>query len=626
MENNYGQSYINYLKGSNKEYSRLMALSFGPVNIGNSSGLWALLALVPLIILYLIRPKPKRMAIPSLMFFMRSSGARKLTSFLKQITRDWLFLIQLILLLALVLTFSEPFTNYQHDVTATNTVIVIDVSASSWTAEGSRTRFDLAIAQAKKVLGSKNTIILAKGVPFIALQDATSQETTKFLNSLAPRQTVSRIGEAVILAGEALGSEGRVIVISDFINTGGQDPDIAKAVLETKGLVVDFINVGTIGKSNVGIVQLDAGNEQTTIYVKNYNKQEVNTNLVVGASQTALSIPGQGIETYSFQTPPGVTRLELGIRDDLLVDNVAYLSAPPGGRAQVNLISSNVSTFLRNALLASGELEMTVSKPPVIEEGVFDVFVINNVDMAQLLPGTFEDLMQKAENGATVIVAVQENSDRIDYRGLLPMRLSGKGGGGFVSVEQLNRFTKNIDFGKADFVFQAEPVGDQAIITTVNDVPAISIKSVGNGKLVYYGIPESSEFKYSPHFPIFWTELMKFVTEQQDVRNLNFKAGDTLLLDEEQKIKTPTRTVKMAALVLDESGVYELEDRIIAVNLVDEVESNVNLEEPVGTKSTDYELKPVKETREFSWTIWLLIIGLVFVMFEVFFVKYRGDV
>ena len=118
---------------------------------------------------------------------------------------------------------------------------------------------------------------------------------------------------------------------------------------------------------------------------------------------------------------------------------------------------------------------------------------------------------------------------------------------------------------------------------------------------------------------------MKFLTDQQDVRNLNFKAGDTLILDGEQKIVTPSKTVKRSALILDESGVYELEDRTIAVNLVSEAESNLNYDKPSGTKSTDYELLPVKETRKFHWDVWLLAFALLFIVFEVFFIKYRGD-
>ena len=522
------------------------------------------------------------------------------------------------------MTFSEPFTNYDHDVTASNTVIVLDVSASMQTKEDGRTRFDLAVSQAKKVVGSKNSIILAKDAPFIAVQDVSGEEAVKFLNNLQPRATETKLGEAIIAAGETL-SEGRVVVISDFINTGGQDPDVAKAVLESKGLVVDFINIAGAQKSNVGIIQLDAGNDDTTVYVKNYDGAQKNVGLSVGSTRTQLSIPAKGIETYSFKTPPGVTKIELGIQDDLAVDNVALLSAPAGGKAKVLVISNNASVFLKNALLASGELDVTVTEPPIISGGDYDVIIINNVDMRQLLPGTFEDMLKRAENGATVIVTVQDNSEKIDYKGLLPVKLDGRGDGGFITVEQLNRFTKNIDFGKADYALKANTVGEQTVIATVNDVPVITIKQANFGKLVYFGIPEESEFKYSPHYPIFWTELMKYVTEQQDVRNLNLKTGETLLLNEEQMVKTPTRNIRRAALVLDEAGIYEFEDRVVAVNLVDEAESNINLDKKVGTKSTEYELKPVKEKREFHWEVWLLALAVFLLLFEVFFVKYRGD-
>ena len=245
--------------------------------------------------------------------------------------------------------------------------------------------------------------------------------------------------------------------------------------------------------------------------------------------------------------------------------------------------------------------------------------------MDQVLPGTFEELLAQVENGATGIVTIQHDSQSINYKGLLPLKLGEQTEGGFVTVEQLNRFTKNIDFGKVNSVLQTEASSDQIIIATVNKIPAITIKRLGQGKLIYYGLPDDSDFRYSPHYPIFWTELLKYVTEQQDVRNLNLKTGDTLLLDEEQRIKTPTRTLKRAGLVLDETGIYELEDRNIAVNLIDEQESSINPGTQTGTKSTEYELKPVKETRQFHWDIWLLLISLFFLSFEIFFIKYRGD-
>ncbi len=602
-----------------------MALSLGPIHVGNPLGLYALLSLVPLIILYLIRPRPKKMNIPSLMFFVQRTGARKLTSFLKHITRDWLFLIQLIALLAMALTFAQPFTTYQHDVTSTNSVIVIDVSASSQALEGSRTRFELAVSEAKKALGAKNTIVLAKDIPQIAVQDVSGSEAIKYLNSLQPKGTISKIGEAMILAGETL-TEGRVVVISDFINTEGQDPEIAKSVLEAKGVVVNFINVGAPGKKNVGIVDVDAGNDVSTVYVKNYDDEAHFIDMKIGATTTQMNIPGRGTESFSFKTPPGVNKIEIAWNDALPIDNVGYLSAPAGGRPKVLLITNNESIFLRNALEASGELDVTVTEPPVITDGDFDVYIVDNIDMGQMLPGTFEDLLELAREGATVIVAVQDETDRIDYRGLLPMTFSGRRDGGLITVDQLNQFTKNIDFGRASYVLQAELEGEHTVIASVSEVPVMTLKPEGAGKIVYYGIPEGSDFKFSPSYPIFWTELMKYVTEQQDVRNLNFKAGDTLILDGEQRIKTPSKTVKRAALVLDEISVYELEDRVIAVNLASQKESNINFEAPAGTKSFEYELRPVKETREFHWAVWLLALALILTVFEIWFVRSRGDV
>ncbi|MBS3125672.1 BatA and WFA domain-containing protein [Candidatus Woesearchaeota archaeon] len=595
-------------------------------SVGNIAGLWALLTLVPLIILYLIRPRPTTMSIPSLMFFIQSSGSRKLTSFLKQITRDWLFLIQLLLLASVALTFAHPYSTYQYDITSSNTVIVLDVSASSQAIDGGRMRFNQEITQAKRLLGSTNTIILAKDVPYIAMQDASADEATSFLGSLEPKDTVSKIGDAMILAGETLKDKGAVIVLSDFINTAGQLPEVAKAVLESKGHAVQLINVVQNKGRNVGIVQVDAGNDQTTVYVKNYDQGLEAVSLKIGGSQVALNIKPLSIETYSFKTPPGVTMVEVQNKDDFAVDNTAYISAPQKGKVKVLLIANNASTFMKNALLASGEFELTMTEPPVIPPGDFDVYVVSGVNPKQVLPGTYEDLRKKAENGATVIVSVQPNSQFIDYKGILPVKIAGKADGGFVSIEQLNRFTKNIDFGKANVVYASEQIGEQAIIASVNNIPVMTIKPLGTGKVVYFGISEENDFKFSPHYPIFWTEFIKFVTEQQDVKNLNFKAGESLLLDEEQTLRTPhQKMVKKAALVLDEVGIYELQDRKIAVNLASDLESDINRVESVGTRSKDYELQPVRETRKFSLETALLALALFLVLFEVFFVKYRGD-
>ena len=259
-------------------------MHIGPLHFGSALGFLALSALIPLIIMYLIRPNPKTLDMPSLMFFIRSAGSKKISSFFKYFVKDWLFIIQFLLILFLALTFTKPFSYYEHDVAAQNTVLVIDVSASSHTVEGVKSRFGIAVDKAVDNLGSRNSIVLAKDVPYLALQDGSYTEAKNFLQSLEPRETETNLGEAIILAGEVLAEEeGAVLVFSDFINTGGQDPETAKAVLQSKGLIVDFIN--TIKekdkRDNVGIVGIDVDNVQTTLYVKNFNDKQEKVSLIM---------------------------------------------------------------------------------------------------------------------------------------------------------------------------------------------------------------------------------------------------------------------------------------------------------------------------------------------------------
>ena len=589
------------------------------------TGLWALLSLVPLILLYLIKPRPRTMAIPSLMFFMRSTGYRKLTSFLRQIVRDWLFVIQLLLLLALALTFAKPFTTYLKDVTASNTVIVIDVSASSQTFENGATRFEIGVAKAKKILTSKNTIILAKDAPLIGIKDASYDQAYRFLSSIEPKDTITRLGEAVLLAGETL-TEGRVLVISDFISTEGQDPQVAKAILETKGLHVEFINTAGSKRSNAGIIDMTADETSTTVYVKNYDDSQKKITLNIGSTKEQLTIAAHATETHSFKTPEGLTKIMLEENDDFQVDNTAYLSAPVKKAVKAVLITNNASVFLTNALKASGDVTLDIARPPIVPTQKYDIYIIHNIEVDQLLPGTFEDIAENVDNGATAIIHVQENSPFIDYKGLSSVGIGGRKDNAPIRIDQLNRFTKNIEFGTIESFFSALPKENTITIASAENSPIIAVGKRGNGKLIYYGIPEkTSDFKFSPSYPIFWTELIRYATEQQEINNLNYHTGDSLVFDLPQEVKTPSFTTKQTTLMLEEAGIYTLNDRTISVNLLNEKESDINSNTSFGTKSPQFELKPVKEERTHSLEFNLLALALALLILEILFVKWRGD-
>ncbi len=604
-------------------------ISLGPISFENSLGFLGLLSLVPLIVLYLIRPKPTHMEIPSLMFFFRTSGENKISSFFKQVTRDWLFLMQLLALLLLSLMLAKPFFEYMYDITAENTVVVIDASASSNVNEGARTRFDLSVSKAKDVLGRRNTIILAKNIPLVGVKDASQSEASDYLKTLRPLGTSTRLGDAIILAGEALGGrEGRVVVLSDFINTGGQDPDTARAVLQSKGIVVDFINIASPGqRSNAGIIDLNIDEENSIVYVKNFNKEEKTVELRVGGVKKELIIPADSVEPFSFKTPEGITKIALSPADDFMKDNFAHISASDVFAMNILLITNNKSVFLEPAMKAGGNAIVTVAEPPVIPEEKFDVYVIHNVDPAEIITGLFESVLKNVKDGAGLVVHAQDGTEKIEYKGLLPLEIGGIRDAASIFVEQLNRFTKNIDFGRVDHFLNVKSTQGFTAIASADKSPIIAYYNLGKGKAIYYGILEkASDFKLSPNYPIFWNEVLAFLSNKESVKDLNFRTDQAFFLDRAEKIETPSKTITASAVLLEEAGLYKIKDKIISANLLNEYESSISTNQSFGQKALEYKLESVKEKRKLDLELPFLLAVLTLLILEVMYIKFRGDI
>ncbi len=194
--------------------------------------LYALLSLIPLILIYLIRPKPIKKTIPSLMFFFKNIEKSKFNAFFRYFTKNFLFLLQLLFLSLLSLAIATPYLITEGNIKADNTVIVLDTSASMQTHSGLLTRFSKAVNIAEKNLGKRNTLILIKDTPELILKEESSAKIKAALSKINPTDTTSNIAEAIMFGAEQL-EKGRIVVVSDFIATGN-DPYSAKKLIESK--------------------------------------------------------------------------------------------------------------------------------------------------------------------------------------------------------------------------------------------------------------------------------------------------------------------------------------------------------------------------------------------------------
>ena len=91
------------------------------------------------------------------------------------------------------------------------------------------------------------------------------------------------------------------------------------------------------------------------------------------------------------------------------------------------------------------------------------------------------------------------------------------------------------------------------------------------------------------------------------------------------KVTTPSDTIHASTLIFEEDGLYRLPDRTIAVNLLNEKESDINVDKTLGNDPGDFKLTSVTETRELRFDLPLIIGALVVLFLELLYIKTRGD-
>jgi hypothetical protein len=550
----------------------------------NISGLWSLLALVPFIIIYLRRPKVQNKIVPSLMFLVKQQKVAKQHSFFRTLTRNLLFFLQLFAILLMAFAIALPYIILSHSITAENTVIVLDVSASMQTKYGGGTRFQKAVNEARQYLSGRVSLLLAENTPLIVLEDGDSETAADLLGKVKAKATSTNLGDAMLLGKEILGNRpGRVVVISDFSYSDGIDVHVAKRILSSNEIEVVFVDVSGNVK-NVGIIDMDVDKYTTKVYVKNYNDKEETITVKLEGEKVGRSDPieilPKSVESFEFRTSPGVSEISIDVKDDFELDNKLYVSAPLKDKVKVLLVTDDGGNKLIPALLASGDIEIETKyfSPERSLLPNYDVIILSKF---QYVPGTFEDLSDYAKKGGKVIISAQDDIDQMRMADLAMIKSQGVQQNNVqVCVDVFNQFTRYFQKDRcfaavSKYVSGTAEDNTLVIASTSEGSPLISLKDIGKGSALYYGIyDDSSDFWQLPSYPIFWDSLINFLIEAEDISSFNFKAGKIIQV-EKQKIKTPSTTTEASSLILDEAGIYQFDGKSVAVNVVDEKESDV---------------------------------------------------
>jgi len=588
-------------------------MAFG---FGAQLGFLGFLALIPLLILYLIKPKTIQLAIPSLEFFSKRVRFKKTSSFLRYFVRDWLFLLQFLVLCFLAFSLTDPWFIREKDVVSSHLVFVLDASASSQ-ARGSDevSRFAFYLQEMKNLAEERNTLILVKSRPVLVVEDASRDEFLRLLEKLEVFDTESDLGSAILLAGDLLQeSKGRVLVFSDFVHTKGMNPLTARNILESKGIPVDFIQSPLTSFSNLGFVHFISGKEFSHVYIKNYDTLTHSVPVFLGNEVYSLEIGPGDIEDLLIQTPQEASQLVLNVKDSLAVDNILYLSGLEGHSLRVLLLQDKEDPFLESALRSFEQIELEILEPPFVSLEGYDVVIVGAMDDKKLLPGWDADLLSYMHQGGSVILYLHSSSSSFDY-GSLVNSIEEVESPGEVFLDQTTSFTKYVDLSSAThYFFLSDP--SFLSLVSIDEKILFGLKQEGDGRLFYYGLVDAeSDFPLSPSYPLFWVSLVKYLADYQDLKDLHVKTG-TIFQGQED-------------FVLDRVGLYPYKDATLAVNLLHERESDLSFVLDEDLSSSDvvsrFALKPVIQEVYTDLRLPLLFFIVALLLFELAYLKWRGE-
>lgn len=316
--------------------------------------LLGLLAL-PLLGLYFLKIRRKKVTVPSLLLWEELAKAERLARPFDRFRRNILLLLQLLLLLLVVLAFARP-ALFGAGGDQRSLVLVLDTSASMAATDVSPNRLARAAERASaelNSLGPSDEATLVVAGPSAQVAVPFTRDVAQLRSALSELQVSharSHLREGVQLAlSLARSREGaEVLVFSD----GGHG---SMADLPTGDTAVLYRKVGT-DSGNAGILALDLRaspssdlERQIFVTVQRFHRTPADATIEVFLNDKLVGLRnaelGEKPESMVFDLPAGASgelRVSLDASDDYLdLDDTAYALVEPVRKRRVSLVGAD---------------------------------------------------------------------------------------------------------------------------------------------------------------------------------------------------------------------------------------------------------------------------------------------
>ncbi|MFD1588001.1 BatA domain-containing protein [Halorientalis brevis] len=588
-------------------------------------GLAALVGVVPLLLLYLIQPDPRELALPTVQFLQSDPDEGGSNPVFERLRRNLLLFLQLLVISLLAVALAAPYVTVTQAASAQPTVLVVDASASMATDTGDGTRFAKAVAAAKQSVGTPTTVVVAGATTRVPAERVSPGDAKTSLDDLAVTDAPGDLRGAISRATALAGSESRIVVFSDFAGDGG-DWQGAVQTARASGLDVSLRQFAGGGDENVGIVDRQFGSQRVTVSVANTGETAAERTLSLAGRSRSLSLEPGDVQSVTFPLPTQSATARLSPGDSFPTDDVAHVTVPAQRTVDTLLITNGDNRNLRTALDVIPTVDLTVRRPPASVAGSYDVVVFADVDSDRVLGSTKELARKTVADGGGLVVQGQADVGRVGYGSLLPVNPQSVRNTTGETAATDHELTNGFDFPTPDEHLGASTARADALVTVGDGSPLLATARRSGGRVLYYGyLPNQTAFRYSYRYPVFWKGAIHWAADRPSADELNYRTGTTLQLPNRTTVETPGGTRTAAAVRLDAVGTYRTPDRRASASLLSASESNLTAPAPdvaggnVTTSGAASE--PVRQ----DLTPLVLLVAVLLVLGELGFLRYRGD-
>ncbi len=347
---------------------------------------------IPVILLYLLKQRRRRMEVATLMFWDKILKDEQTVTSLTRLKKLLSLLLQLAFIALLTASLARPLLSDR--LTGTRRLVVLmDTSASMFVTEGDSTRFELAREQALdlvKGLAQGDTLMLvAVNDEAIVAHPFTNskRDLEDALNALEPTHTPTDFAAGLAVVNQLPPSES---ITQVYLITDGAFEKIPFDPPEDTQFA--YLSVGS-AKTNIGITAFqvrplpDSPRDfEVHLEMTNGTDAPITAPLELrlnGALTDAyeVTLPAQGSVTRSirqYAAEGGTIEMVLDYDDAFPIDNVAYgrIAAPDPIRVQL-VMEQNL--FLESALLTDANVALELVAPGDVQPtDQFDVTIYAN--------------------------------------------------------------------------------------------------------------------------------------------------------------------------------------------------------------------------------------------------------